>query len=627
MERRRMEADYARASAPSGQTATIYPGATPNAVAMDAGVALQKIPPVPAANKAEPAPAIEPERVLRLAGDARPDPTPPDPIPPASGSVAEVKVAVLSSSVASDQQKIEACDALGALGPSAEPTAKALVHALSFDRVRNHAKAALKAIGPSAAEALLLGTESETGAAFDTIAELLRGLPPDDIKFLVPAIKNELQTGSTPFGRANAARKLGAIGPMAGDSFSLLIEALHDRETVVATQAFWALDQVRPNSDLTIPRILVQLSGPSQPGHAAAAEALAKISDAALNLDSYDLTSAMVGALGDPDPVLRATCAAILKKAGEHTASAIPKLLENIRSSDDARNGADAQRAGRYLSASVLVHLGPAAKPAVPEIVKMMVDPGGAPRELPELMLLKMGPVAAAGLQDAIKSPDPKIQVASAGILADLYPCEEATGRALSDAMHDQNEAVRQAAATALARCAPTPSAMSPVLAAAVQDANLVVRDAAVEALAVRGFDVKDAPNVAALVAILSEDDNVHRLRAAAVLGRIGPPASDAIPALTRMAGNRQSHVRRGAAQALVKIDPQGKRLGPALLAAVQSGDTDAVRVLGGCVRAPLEPKLSARLADLSAADPDPAVRAAATDALRSLRSATTQPS
>ena len=69
------------------------------------------------------------------------------------------------------------------------------------------------------------------------------------------------------------------------------------------------------------------------------------------------------------------------------------------------------------------------------------------------------------------------------------------------------------------------------------------------------------APAVGPLIASLSATDRNQREGAAIALGRLG--AAEAVPALVTASGDEQEWVRKAAAEALVRIDPDGSLRAP----------------------------------------------------------------
>jgi HEAT repeat protein len=70
-------------------------------------------------------------------------------------------------------------------------------------------------------------------------------------------------------------------------------------------------------------------------------------------------------------------------------------------------------------------------------------------------------------------------------------------------------------------------------------------------------------PAGGALQAVLKGADRDVRAAAAYALGRIGPDARDAVPALLEMSRSDDAYARLAATQALKKIDPQAAKSDP----------------------------------------------------------------
>ena len=68
---------------------------------------------------------------------------------------------------------------------------------------------------------------------------------------------------------------------------------------------------------------------------------------------------------------------------------------------------------------------------------------------------------------------------------------------------------------------------------------------------------------VTALIPALAAEDRIVRQVAAEILGRLGPDAQAAIPALVRALHDSHGWVREAAAQALQKIDPHENQSRP----------------------------------------------------------------
>jgi RNA polymerase sigma factor (sigma-70 family) len=166
-----------------------------------------------------------------------------------------------------------------------------------------------------------------------------------------------------------------------------------------------------------------------------------------------------------------------------------------------------------------------------------------------------------------------------------LGPAAEPALPELLRALRDPDRGVAHEVCNTLARIGPK---AAPVLAAALRDDDPRVRGEALDVLFRLGPDAKAA--VLALAECVEKDPQTRtRILAAVNLGRLGPEAAQALPALTRAAGDRRnlgmtrfadypSSVCEAAVAAVKRIDPH--RLGavargslPSLLAMLRGAD------------------------------------------------------
>jgi HEAT repeat protein len=179
----------------------------------------------------------------------------------------------------------------------------------------------------------------------------------------------------------------------------------------------------------------------------------------------------------------------------------------------------------REAAVRVLAQIGPDAGPAVGVLAEALTDKSRRTRLAAVRALGQTGPAARpalAGLARALAEPDP----------------------------------VRKAAAEALPRVDPN-WATSPELEEAIAGLAAELKRAgdlgqgAADALVVIG-----PASVPALVRALASDDRIEREAAANTLGRLGPAARDAVPALQTTLRDQHGWVRDAAARALRAIDP-----------------------------------------------------------------------
>ena len=203
-----------------------------------------------------------------------------------------------------------------------------------------------------------------------------------------------MREGKTKEERAAAATALGQFGPEApGEVAPALTGALADSEPSVRKHAALALAKVGPPAEAVSP-LLAALADNDGGVRAAAASALGEVKPA----DAIILKALEKVAAGDKDVSARLAAIAALGRHGDRAADAVPALIEILKENDSNLGSPHevAVRSLREIGSShlpaltealgrkeprtrigilkVLAQLGPAARPAVPDVEKRLSD-------------------------------------------------------------------------------------------------------------------------------------------------------------------------------------------------------------------------------------------------------------
>lgn len=210
------------------------------------------------------------------------------------------------------------------------------------------------------------------------------------------------------------------------------------------------------------------------------------------------------------------------------TPAAIPALIEALEGKD---------RTARYRAAKALGRIGPRAASAVPALGRAMRDKDTQVSNQASYALARIGPAAVPTLLAAAKDKD--------------------------------NDKVRLRAFRALAQVRPAPKQAVDVLIAAIDDWDLPrVKPVS-----------KEADDV--LIAAISDPERPIVDAAVYSLGNMGPDASRAVPAISRVLSNSDVPIPISlhiAAHALLKIPPKGPE---AVVAALKHQNVGVRRIVG----------------------------------------------
>ncbi len=325
--------------------------------------------------------------------------------------------------------------------------------------------------------------------------------------------------------RRDAAYQLSNLGPAAKPALPALLKALDDEDKQVWFFAIGAIAAIGPEAQDAIPVLIERAAGRKGGGHRErdirqgglrAAYALSRIGAAAI--------PPLIEALGDKDVILRT------------------------------------------VASRALGQMGPLAKDAVPALIKNLGDPQDTLRDESTDALSQIGPDAGPALVAALQDADPHRRAGAANALARLDPPFRSAANEVEQAAQKEKDATALAALfTALPRTGVSPDRSVTIILPAVTGDDETLRHAALNALLeTRALRQAAVPKLAAS---LKDAKPAAREYAARALGRIGPGAADALPALVE--ATRASGGAPAFAGALAEIGPKAL---PPLLAILQNG-------------------------------------------------------
>ena len=411
--------------------------------------------------------------------------------------------------------------ALHTLADMEEIAVPVLVEGLKNPQSRYWAAIALAEIGEEAAAAATplaqLAAEGEVHERLQAILALA-AIGEKAAAVAAPALIAAVQSPDKSL-RFPATFALGKV--RATDADAVLEKVAGDDDEVLAATASWALAQIhrgeQPFAADAESRLLKVLADDTP---AVREGAVAGLSDLAPQLDDTEkkkLAATFTALLTDADPgVGQAAGAALIRLGGV--------CVDTLRSKL-------ADPAMRTNILEVLAGIGPAAKPALDDLVKELGDADAEHASEAALAIAAIGPEAAAAVT--------------------------ALGRMVADAKAAPG--LRYSAAYALGRIGPAAKETVADLRSLAESDDELMATVAVWAALKADPDDKSLfeQAIPLLRRALRAEQDVVRLEAAVALGDIGPAAGSAIPILELVAEDDPvKDVRRAAAEAAKKIQP-----------------------------------------------------------------------
>jgi HEAT repeat protein len=269
----------------------------------------------------------------------------------------------------------------------------------------------------------------------------------------------------------------------------------------------------------------------------------------------------------DKYPDIKKAALAALKNMGRDAVPALNAALE------------DPETDIRWRAADALANIGPEAAEAVSALASKLDDPDHHVRSSAANALVKIGPHSVPALVAAVRHHDRDVGFRVVDALGKIGPeAAEAASVLVNTLKHPDCYYFVNEVADCIAKIGAN---AVPALVDAVNDRSmdsrviapggfLNTRVIAAGVLGRMGPDAVEA--VPALISALSDHSDGMRLRALEALGKIGPKAAEAVPALTAVLKDKDSHFleRHYAAEALGRIGPKAAEAVPALTAALK---------------------------------------------------------
>jgi HEAT repeat protein len=407
---------------------------------------------------------------------------------------------------------------------------------------------------PAGDDALLaaLRTEDEQARleAIDALAT--RGAK---IPGAVAALAEQFKDRS-PRVRVRAAAALGELGPAARPAAARLAPLLVDENIHVRRMAIRTLRRIHPDPSLAVPLLVEAIGDADMAVRLTAMDGLAEVGKAAVPALSTALTD---------DKAAYNVCLA-LGEIGGDAAEAVPALAERLK-----------QERRSDLRRELILTLGAIGAPAadtVPQLRQALGDIDPGVRLAAVFTLGRIGPKAGAasdGLRRFTTHPTPLLRTLSIWALARVNPDDEHARQkavaALLEALGGREPRVRAMASRALVDLHADPQRILPALGQMLDARGAEVLDDVLNVLASMG-----EPAVPLLERLLRMRE--ARARAARLLGRVGPGAKAALPALGDLITCEDAAVRR---EAILAIGAMGSAAGqsvPAIIEAMHDANT-----------------------------------------------------
>jgi HEAT repeat protein len=271
-------------------------------------------------------------------------------------------------------------------------------------------------------------------------------------------------------------------------------------------------------------------------------------------------TTVLEQGLTSADPPTRLAALDAARLFGPRAESLFPVLRRMLR---------DPEQLVRNRAVQCLGNLGPAARPAVAEMLAAFPDEASSQRP-PDFAasLSQLGPAILPELSGALAHAHPSIRLGAAAALRQMGPPAAGAAPALLPLLRDPVRPVRRETVLALMALRDfTPETVG-ALTSALGHPDWSTASTAATALGQLGPDAAAA--TPALLSMVRTNDRC-RLEAVLALGQVRPVSTQIVAAVTACLEDRNLSVRRAALDALAEMGPAAAHAAPGLRAAAKT--------------------------------------------------------
>lgn len=392
--------------------------------------------------------------------------------------------------------------------------------------------------------------DAEQAAAAGALARM-----GDDAAPAVEALAKQLEDDDSRV-RAHSARALGKIGDPAKPAAKALAKLVADEDETVRRAAVHALIRIKPGDEMVVPLMKEALGNADPHVVAFATHSLAEVGP--------DIVPPMIKAMEDERTIYWAIL--VLAELGPDAKDGVPALAKALVHEDEEV---------RHEAAQALRAIGPGAQDAIPQLIKALDDEFA---QMPAALALgSIGPPAKTALERLRKvssEADDVMEICAVWALASIEDDDEKlkndTAPTLVQFMVSDDQEVRRAAALALLQLEPGPEIMAPLIAKVFENASDEARADMIDAVSTLG-----AAAVPRMIKALEYP--AIRQQAVEILGRLGPDAAEAVPALLEHIEDEDAELRADILTSLGHIGPGAKAAVEAVMKAMEDEEEEVV--------------------------------------------------